>query len=59
MARQDEVIAEMERILKQMSQWDSFVDVLNQLNEVIKLQESARETTEKMQSKTTEGIFEP
>lgn len=57
--KQDEVVAEMERILKQMSQWDSFVDVLNQLNEVIKIQENARETTEKMRTTETEGVFEP
>jgi hypothetical protein len=29
----------MQQILKQMSQWDSFVDVLNQLNAIIKVQQ--------------------
>ncbi len=58
-SRQDAVIAEMNRVLKQMSQWDSFVDVLNQLNEIIKLQEQVRQTTEKLKDSETEGVFDP
>ena len=48
----------MNEILKQMSQWDSFVDVINQLNEIIKLQENVRQNTEKLKEKQTEGVFE-
>ena len=48
----------MQQILKQMSQWDSFVDVLNQLNEIIRLQSKVRDDTQQMRTKQTEGIFE-
>jgi len=36
---QDEVVATMKRILDQMSQWESFVDVVNQVAEVIKMEQ--------------------
>ena len=48
----------MQEILKQMSQWDSFVDVLNQLNEIIKLETNVRLSTEQMKKKQTEGVFD-
>jgi hypothetical protein len=57
-ARQDQILGEMNSILKQMSQWDSFVDVINQLNEIIKLQDTVRQNTEKIKEKQTEGVFE-
>ena len=56
--RQDEVVSKMNEILKQMSQWDSFVDVLNQLNEIIRLQEAVRQNTEKLKDVETEGVFD-
>jgi hypothetical protein len=56
--RQDEIVAQMNQILKQMSQWDSFVDVINQLNEIIKLQDNAKQNTEKLKEKQTQGVFE-
>jgi hypothetical protein len=57
-ARQDDTFNRMTQILHQMSQWDSFVDVLNQLNEVIKLQDQAQQKTTELKKKETEGIFE-
>ena len=48
----------MNEILKQMSQWDSFVDVINQLNEIIKLQDNVKRNTEQLKEKQTEGVFE-
>jgi hypothetical protein len=57
-ARQDQILETMRNILKQMSQWDSFVDVLNQLNEVIRIQTQVRETTETIKDKQQESIFE-
>ena len=57
-ARQDQIVARMNEILKQMSQWDSFVDVLNQLNEIIRLQEKAKGQTDDMRHKQVEGVFE-
>jgi hypothetical protein len=56
--RQDKIVARMESILKQMSQWDSFVDVLNQLNEIIKMQDQAKQSTGELKKQQTEGIFE-
>jgi hypothetical protein len=57
-ARQDQIIKTMQDILKQMSQWDSFVDVINQLNELIKLETKVKENTEGLKKKQTEGIFD-
>ena len=56
--RQDKTIAQMNEILKQMSQWDSFVDVLNQLNEIIRMQDQAQQQTNQLKQKQTEGVFE-
>jgi hypothetical protein len=57
-SRQDQIIAKMNQILKQMSQWDSFVDVLNQLNEIIRLQEGVKVGTEDLKTKQTEDVFD-
>jgi hypothetical protein len=56
-ARQEQVVEKMKEILKQMNQWDSFVDVLNQLNEIIRIQEGVRKTTEQIKDKEAEGLF--
>ena len=56
--RQDKIVARMSEILKQMGQWDSFVDVLNQLNEIIKLQDQAQQGTSVLKKQETEGVFE-
>lgn len=56
-ARQEQIITKMNEILKQMSQWDSFVDVINQLNEIIKLQDNVKQNTEKLKEKQTEDVF--
>ena len=57
-ARQDQIVVKMQDILKQMSQWDSFVDVLNQLNEIIRLETKVHTSTDQMKKKQTEGIFD-
>jgi hypothetical protein len=57
-SRQDDTFTRMNEILHQMSQWDSFVDVLNQLNEVIKEQDQAEQKTTELKKKQTEGIFD-
>jgi hypothetical protein len=56
--RQDQIVAKMEEILKQMSQWDNFVDVLNQLNEIIKLQTDVKADTEGLKKSQAEGVFD-
>ena len=55
---EDQIIAKMQDILKQMSQWDSFVDVLNQLNEIIRMQESVKVGTEGLKSKQADDVFD-
>ena len=57
-AREDQIINTMQDVLKQMAQWDSFVDVLNQLNEIIKLENSVHQSTDSLRKKQTEGVFE-
>ena len=57
-ARQGQIVQRMEDILKQMSQWDNFVDVLNQLNEVIKLQQDVKSDTEGLKKSQAEGVFD-
>ena len=44
--RQERIIKEMERILRNLSEWDSFVDFINHLNEIIKRQEGLRRETQ-------------
>jgi hypothetical protein len=58
LAREDQIIARLQQILKQMSQWDSFVDVLNQLNEIIRLQEGVKVGTEELKTRQTKDVFD-
>jgi hypothetical protein len=57
--RQDQIVAKMEEILKQMAQWDSFIDVLNQLNEIIRLENQVQQGTTDLKKRQTQGIFDP
>jgi len=57
-ARQEQIIARMQDILKQMAQWDSFVDVLNQLNEIIRMEQSVQKNTDDIRQKQTESVFD-
>ena len=47
----------MKDVLAQMAQWDSFVDVLNQLNEVIRIQQQVKQATEQIKDKAAESLF--
>jgi hypothetical protein len=55
---QTEVIQQMQRIYDQMSQWESFVDVVNQLRSVITSQEQIRQSTEETQKKQIKDVFD-
>ena len=55
---QQAAVTEMQRILTQMSQWESFVDVINQLRQVIKTQNDVLESTEKTEKERIKGIFD-
>jgi hypothetical protein len=53
-----EVVAGMKTILEQMSQWESFVDVVNQVAEVIKIQQKVLKATEDAREARTKEVFD-
>lgn len=53
-----EALTQMERILQRMAQWESFLDVVNQLREVIRLQTGLLQTTEEERTKRTTDLFD-
>ena len=53
-----EVVTTMKNILDQMSQWESFVDVVNQVAEVIKMQQKVLKETEKARETRTREVFD-
>ena len=53
-----EIVTKMRNILEQMSQWESFVDVVNQVAEVIKLEQKVLQETEKARETRTQEVFE-
>ncbi|WP_169977232.1 hypothetical protein [Tautonia rosea] len=57
-ALHEEVVNQMNTILEQMSQWESFVDVVNQVAEVIKMQQSILDATEQVRDSRTEEVFD-
>jgi len=52
------VVTTMRDILEQMSQWESFVDVVNQVAEVIKMEQKVLKATEKARETRTREIFD-
>jgi hypothetical protein len=56
-AREDNIIDGMADVLKKMNQWDSLVSVLNQLDEVIKVQTQARDGALELKKKEEGDIF--
>jgi hypothetical protein len=55
---QEDIVKRMQAILAQMSQWESFIDVVNQLRAVIKSQGTVLESTQDTQKKRTDELFE-
>jgi hypothetical protein len=53
-----ETVTKMRNILEQMSQWESFVDVVNQVAEVIKMQQKVLQETEKARDSRTKEVFD-
>lgn len=53
-----EVVDRMKAILEQMSQWESFVDVVNQVTEVIKMEKNVLDATEKARESRTKEVFD-
>ncbi|MFO1091784.1 MAG: hypothetical protein U0992_00525 [Planctomycetaceae bacterium] len=56
--RQETIVKALNSILDNMAQWDSFIDVVNQLNSVIQLEKSVREKTDELRRTQTESIFD-
>lgn len=56
--QQDQIIKTMDQILNNMAQWDSFIDVVNQLNAVIKLEQLVKDKTEELKKKQVDSIFD-
>ncbi len=57
-AQQDQILKMMDQILNNMAQWDSFIDVVNQLNAVIKLEQLVKEKTDELKKKQVDSIFD-
>ena len=57
-SRQVQIVSEFDRVLKNMAQWDSFIDVVNQLNTVIKIEQDVIKETEALKEKQIEKVFE-
>ena len=55
---QQEVVDKMTKILEQMAQWENFVDVLNQLKTIVKLQGGVLDATEEEKKKRTQALFD-
>jgi hypothetical protein len=51
-------VTEMQRILSLMSQWESFVDVINQLRAIMKSQNEILQSTEKVEKERIKGLFD-
>jgi len=56
--RHAEVVTTMKQILEQMSQWESFVDVVNQVAEVIKMEQKVLQQTEKARETRAQEVFD-
>ena len=52
------MLAEMKRILSRMSQWESFVDVINQLKGVIQMQQGTLDSTQEAHQQQTGELFD-
>jgi hypothetical protein len=55
---QQEIVQSMQRILERMSQWESFIDVVNQLRHIIERQTVLKQGTEEAQKKQTDSLFD-
>lgn len=58
MQQQQEIVDFLQKILDNMRQWDSFIDVVNQLNSIIKLERRVSEKTEELRKKQTDSLFD-
>jgi hypothetical protein len=57
-AQSAEVVKMMRTLLARMSQWESFVDVVNHLRDVMKLQQEVMRRTESYRQETEKALFD-
>ena len=55
---QAEIASEMEKLLAQMSFWESFVDVINQVKSVMKKEQGVQSATEEQNKAKTDDLFD-
>jgi hypothetical protein len=55
---QQDIVQKMTTILNRMAQWESFVDVLNQVRQIIQLQNQVLEFTDKLRKERTKKVFD-
>ena len=55
---QKKIIDRISIVLGNMAQWDSFAEVIRQLDAVIKMQDDLRQKTEQLREQEIESIFE-
>ena len=48
----------MQAILAQMAQWESFIDVVNQLKQIIERQDQVLKSTEEIEKERTDKLFD-
>ncbi len=58
LATQQEIVKTMQKILERMSQWESFIDVVNQLRHIIERQTLLKQGTEEAQKKQNDDLFD-
>lgn len=56
--RHEEIVASLNEVLKNMNQWDSFIDVVNQLNTTIRKQQDVDDGIHKLQGSPKEATPE-
>lgn len=54
----EQAVEAMQKILGQMSLWESFIDVINQLKQVIERQDQVLKATEEIDKKRTDALFD-
>jgi hypothetical protein len=58
LALSDQAVDVMQTILGQMSLWESFIDVINQLKQIIERQDQVLKTTEEIEKERTDKLFD-
>ena len=56
--RQQQIVARMQQILQQMAQWDSFIDVLTELDNIIKLETGVKDGSQQLEKKENNELFD-